>query len=43
MMRYLTRCVFKTIKMISTMVKYIYSKSANIIEGCNVAFDANDC
>ena len=27
----------------STTIKRIYNSSANIIEGCNVAFDTNDC
>ena len=35
--------VFKFVKMISTTFKHIYKESANIIEGCNVAFDTNDC
>ena len=47
LMHYLTLSfdigVFKTIKKNSTTIKHIYTKSANIIEGCNVAFDTNDC
>ena len=35
--------MFKLIKTISTAIKHIYKESANIIEGCNVAFDTNDC
>ena len=35
--------VFKVLKTISTTVKYIYKESANIIEGCNVAFDTIYC
>ena len=35
--------VFKTIKTNSTTLKYIYIESANITEGCNVAFDTIDC
>ena len=35
--------VFKTAKKNSTTIKHIHNKSANIIEGCNVAFDTNDC
>ena len=35
--------VFKFAKTISTTIKHIYTESANIIEGCNVAFDTNDC
>ena len=35
--------VFRIIKTISTAIKHIYKESANIIEGCNVAFDTSDC
>ena len=35
--------VFKFVETISTTIKHIYKESANIIEGCNVAFDTNDC
>ena len=35
--------VFKCVKKISTTIKHIYKESVNIIEGCNVAFDTNDC
>ena len=35
--------VFKFVKTISTAIKHIYQESANIIEGCNVALDTNDC
>ena len=34
--------VLKFVKTISTTIKHIYTESANIIEGCNVAFDTND-
>ena len=35
--------VFKFVSTISTAIKHIYKESANIIEGCNVACDTNDC
>ena len=35
--------VFKFGFTISTAIKHIYKESANIIEGCNVACDTNDC
>ena len=35
--------VFKTIKTNSTTIRHIYNESANITEGCNVAFDTIDC
>ena len=35
--------VFKFVFTIFTAVRYIYKESANIIEGCNVACDTNDC
>ena len=35
--------VFKFVKTIFTKIKHIYKESANIIEGCNVTFDTNDC
>ena len=35
--------VFKFVFMISTAIKHIYKGSANIVEGCNVACDTNDC
>ena len=35
--------MFKSIKRNSTTTKHIYNKSANIIEGFNVASDTNDC
>ena len=35
--------VFKFVFTISTTIKHIYKGSANIIEGCNVACDTNDC
>ena len=35
--------VFKTVKTNLTTVGHIHSKSATMIEGCNVALDANDC
>ena len=35
--------VFKFVKTISTAIKHIYEESTNIIEGCTVAFDTNDC
>ena len=35
--------VFKFVFTISTAIKHIYKESANIIEGCNVACDTNDC
>ena len=35
--------VFKFVFGISTAIKHIYKESANIIEGCNVACDTNDC
>ena len=35
--------VFKLIKTISITIKHIYTESASIIEGCNVAFNTNDC
>ena len=35
--------VFETVKKNSTATKHIRNKSANIIEGCNVAFDTNGC
>ena len=36
--------VFKQfVKTISTAIKHIYKESANMIEGCNVAFDTKDC
>ena len=35
--------VFKFVFTISTVIKHIYKESANIIEGCNVACDTNDC
>ena len=35
--------VFKFIFTISTAIKHIYKESANIIEGCNVDCDTNDC
>ena len=34
---------FHIVKTIFTKIKHIYKESANIIEGCNVAFDTNDC
>ena len=34
--------VFRYVKTISSTIKHIYKESANIIEGCNVAFDTND-
>ena len=34
--------VFRTVKKNSTTIKYISNQWANIIEGCNVAFDTND-
>ena len=34
---------FKSNTKISTTIKHIYNESANIFEGCNVAFDTNDC
>ena len=33
--------VFKSVKRNSATIKHIYNESANIIEGCNVAFDTN--
>ena len=35
--------VFKSIKKNSTTTKLIYDKSANIVEGYNIAFDTHDC
>ena len=35
--------VLKFVFTISTAIKHIYKESANIIEGCNVACDTNDC
>ena len=35
--------VFKLVFTISTAIKHIYKEPANIIEGCNVACDTNDC
>ena len=35
--------VFKLVKTISTAIKLNHKESANIIEGCNVAFDTSDC
>ena len=35
--------VFKSFKTNSATIKRIYDESANVIEGCNVAFDTNDC
>ena len=35
--------VFKFFFAISTTIKHIHKESANIIEGCNVACDTNDC
>ena len=35
--------VFKSSENNSTTVKHIYNESANIIEGCQVAFDTIDC
>ena len=35
--------VFKFVFTISTTIKHIYKESAHIIEGCNVAYDTNDC
>ena len=34
---------FKFVEKSSTTIKHIYNESANIIEGCNVAFDTNGC
>ena len=34
--------VFNSIKNNLTTIKHIWNESANIIEGCNVAFDTND-
>ena len=34
--------VFKSIENNSTTTKHIYNESANILEGCNVAFGASD-
>ena len=44
-MRYLTFNIsmFKFVKKNSGTIKHIYNESVNIIEGCNVAFDTNDC
>ena len=35
--------VFKFVFTISTAIKHIYKESANLIEGCDVACDTNDC
>ena len=35
--------VFKSIKKNPDTLQHIYNESANIIEGCNVAFDTNAC
>ena len=35
--------VFKFVFTISTAIKHIYKESAHMIEGCDVAFDTNDC
>ena len=35
--------VFKFVFTISTAIKHICKESANVIEGCNVACDTNDC
>ena len=35
--------LFKFVFTISTAIKHIYKEFANIIEGCNVACDTNDC
>ena len=35
--------VFKFVFTISTAIKHIYKESAHMIEGCNVAYDTNDC
>ena len=35
--------VFKSIKKDPDTLQHIYNESANIIEGCNVAFDTNAC
>ena len=35
--------VFKSVKNDSNTIKHIYNDSGNIIEGCNVAFDASGC
>ena len=35
--------LLEVVKTISTTIHHIYKDSANIIEGCNVAFDTNDC
>ena len=35
--------VFRPVKKKSTTTKHIHNYSANITEGCNVAFDTNDC
>ena len=35
--------VFKFVFTISSTIKHIYKQSANIIEGCYVACDTNDC
>ena len=34
---------FKSIKNNFITIKHIQNESVNIIEGCNVAFDTNDC
>ena len=38
----ISACLFYVFT-ISTAIKHIYKESANIIEGCNVACDTNDC
>ena len=35
--------VFKFVFTINTALKHIYKESTNIIEGCYVAFDTNEC
>ena len=35
--------VFEFVETISTAIKHIYKKSANVIKGCNAAFYTNDC
>ena len=35
--------MFKSVKKHSSTIKHIYNESANIFEGCNVAFGTNNC
>ena len=41
--RYLTPFILACLNSISTAIKHVYKESANIIEGCNVAWNTNDC